>query len=134
MALRISSKKRIKPVKNSGELHALGLRGERQPRAAVGVWGGKPQPSGPAPRVTDVVAESWGLDVGFVVDFPAFKTRQGVNAKTTGNLTGAGGAWDEEIHVGTGRMGLRAYVWGGQHEDERNQEDAEYSGSCQRRS
>ncbi|KAJ7463827.1 hypothetical protein B0H11DRAFT_2198149 [Mycena galericulata] len=34
-------------------IHGFGLdgpRGERQPRAAVGVWGGKPQPSGPAPE------------------------------------------------------------------------------------
>ncbi|KAJ7088093.1 hypothetical protein C8R44DRAFT_892893 [Mycena epipterygia] len=34
----------------SGKLRAAGPRGERQaPRPAVGVWGGKPQPSGPAP-------------------------------------------------------------------------------------
>ncbi|KAJ7784214.1 hypothetical protein B0H16DRAFT_1446469 [Mycena metata] len=38
---------------------AIAIATEQQPRAAVGVWGGKPQPSGPAPAAWNPVSRRY---------------------------------------------------------------------------
>ncbi|KAK7006794.1 hypothetical protein R3P38DRAFT_3600663 [Favolaschia claudopus] len=85
----------------ASEAPRSGPRGEQKPRAAVGVWGGKPQPSGPAPATLPPLPHFFYVQTNTDKKSPPASERASANKKV--NASKMASASEGEVWVIQGK-------------------------------